>query len=122
MAAMRRRVAPVSLPALDVAAVRASCDQRVPPHAIHQVRVEAIIDARAITIVERRAPWRADYVPEWTTSPVARLRYSTSRGEWTLFWRDRNHRFHRYPYLDPTRDVVRLLDEVDRDPTAIFWG
>lgn len=42
--------------------------------------------------------------------------------EWTLYWPDRNSRFHRYDLAQPTTDVVALLDEVDRDPTSIFWG
>jgi hypothetical protein len=38
------------------------------------------------------------------------------------YWRDRNLRFHRYDQLDPSPRVQDLLNELDRDPTAIFWG
>lgn len=110
------------LPGLDVAAIRHYCEQRVPPHALHQVRVEAQVDARAVTIVERRAPWREDYGPEWTTLGIARLRYVAKTGLWTLYWRDRNQRWHRYDLVAPSSDVLTLLDEVDRDRTGIFWG
>jgi Protein of unknown function (DUF3024) len=112
------------MPALDVAAILAYTDQRVPPHAIHQVRVEAIVGRGAVTIVERRAPWRPEFGAEWTIAPVARLRYTVKHPHWTLYWRDRNHRWHRYPYpyLDPTADVMMLLDEIEQDPTGIFWG
>ena len=41
------------LPGLDVAAVRAYCEQIVPPHALHEVRVETIVTRGAVTIVER---------------------------------------------------------------------
>ena len=109
-------------PPLDIAAVTAYCEQRVPPHALHQVRMQAIVERHALTLVERRAPWRPESGPEWTTSPVARLRWSVSRRDWTLYWRDRNHRFHRYPDTDPTADSATLLDEIDRDSTGIFWG
>ena len=61
-------------PPVDVAAIRSFCEQRVPPHAFDQVRVEAIVEGNAVTIAERRAP------------------------------------------------LTGLLDEVDRDPTDIFWG
>ena len=37
-------------------------------------------------------------------------------------WRDRNLRFHLYDQLEPSPDIGDLLDEIDRDPTAIFWG
>ncbi|WP_210776907.1 DUF3024 domain-containing protein [Micromonospora sp. U56] len=59
---------------------------------------------------------------EWTRLPVARLRYTKSTGTWTLYYRDRNLRFHRYDLAPPTSNMADLLDELDRDPTAIFWG
>jgi hypothetical protein len=39
----------------------------------------------------------------------------------TLYWADRNSRWHRYHDIDPgTAD--QLLDEINEDPTSIFWG
>jgi hypothetical protein len=110
------------LPGLDVAAIRHYCEQRVPPHAINQVRIEAVVDDRAVTIVERRPPWREDHGPEWTSRGIARLRYTKKRGEWALYWSDRNADWHRYDRVDPSADITVLLDEIDRDPTCIFWG
>jgi hypothetical protein len=110
------------LPKLDVAAIRHYCEQRIPPHALHQVRVEAVVEDRAVTIVERRAPWRPDFGPEWTTCGLARFRYTVKTRLWTLYWSDRNQLWHRYDLIGPSNDVLVLLDEVDRDPTAIFWG
>ena len=109
-------------PPIDVAAIRSYCEQRVPPHALHQVRVEAIVDGNTVTIAERRAPWRPDFGPEWTTGPVARLRYVHKHGHWTLLWRDSNQRWHHYDFVEPTPDVTLLLDEIEKDPTCIFWG
>jgi hypothetical protein len=109
-------------PPLDIAAVVAYCEQRVPPHALHQVRMQAVVERHAVTLVERRAPWRPDFGPEWTTSPVARVRWSVSRREWTLFCHDRNQRWHRYPHTQPSSEIATLLSEIDRDPTGIFWG
>jgi hypothetical protein len=31
-------------------------------------------------------------------------------------------RFHAYDLVSPTANIEELLAEVDRDPTAIFWG
>jgi len=94
----------------------------VPEHARHQVRVECQIAPGHLTIVERRAPWREDLGPEWTSFPIARLRYTITERSWTLFWRDRNLRFHIYDLLAPLNRVEDLLNELDRDPTCIFWG
>jgi hypothetical protein len=110
------------LPDLDIARVERWCAARVPDHARHQVRVECQIAPRHLTIVERRIPWRADLGPEWTSFPIARLRYSAADQTWTLYWRDRNLRFHIYNQLAPSNQVEDLLTELDRDPTCIFWG
>jgi hypothetical protein len=112
----------MSPPELDVARVRRWCTARVPEHARHQVRVECEIGPRHLTILERRAPWREDSGPDWTSLPIARLRYTAADQSWTLYWRDRNLRFHRYDQLAPSQQVEDLLTELDRDPTCIFWG
>jgi hypothetical protein len=112
----------VALPELDVAQVRRWCVARVPEHARHQVRVECQAAPRHLTIVERRAPWRQEGGPEWTTVPVARLRYTVADKSWTLYWRDRNLRFHLYDLVAPSHRVEDLLTEIERDPTSIFWG
>jgi hypothetical protein len=84
--------------------------------------VEAVVSRGAVTIVERRPPWRPDDGPEWTSFGIARLRYNGQRGEWTLYWRDSNACWHRYDRIDPSSDLTMLLAEIESDPTAIFWG
>ncbi len=111
-----------SLPELDVARVRRWCDQRVPEHVRDQVRVECEVGPRHLTIVERRPHWNANADSEWTRFPIARLRYTMADKSWTLYWRDRNLRFHIYDLVAPSARVDDLLEEIERDPTAIFWG
>ena len=41
---------------------------------------------------------------------------------WSLWWSDRNGRWHPYDDLDATADIDVLIREIDEDPTAIFWG
>lgn len=98
------------------------CERRVPARARHQVRLEAVTDGNTITIVERRAPWRPEYGPEWTSRGMVRFRYEPRLGAWSLFWTDRHGRWHRYDFAEPSLDVGVLLAEVERDPTSIFWG
>jgi hypothetical protein len=98
------------------------CHGRVPEHVRSEVRVEVDVADRHLTIVECRAPWRADFGPGWTRSPIARLRYTKATRLWSLYWRDRNQRFHEYDRAPATESVEELLAEVDRDPTAIFSG
>jgi len=84
--------------------------------------MEAVVRGTSVTIVESRPPWQADLGPDWTRFPIARLRYDPTVGRWTLYWRDRNLRWHRYDRIDPAPHVDPLLAEIDADPTAIFWG
>ncbi len=107
---------------LDVARVLRWCAARVPERARHQVYVECQRAARHLTIVERRAPWSKDIGPEWTTLPIARLRYDRSTQTWTLLFRDRNTRFHTYDPRPSSAQIDVLLTEIEADPTGIFWG
>lgn len=110
----------MALPADDVARVLKWCIARVPEDVRDRVRVECEVADRHLTIVERHPPLPAIGVTGWTRSPVARLRYAGHR--WSLLWRDRDERFHRYTWHEPTTDVALLLAEIDRDPTALFRG
>lgn len=112
----------MGLPDLDIARVQRWCAARVPEHARHQVRVESDVEPRQLTIIERRAPWREDHGPEWTSLPIARLRNTASSRTWTLYRRDRNLSFHTYDQLPSSTRIEDLLAEIDRDPTRIFWG
>ena len=97
-------------------------DRRVSEHARDQVRLEVDVTDRTVTILECRPPWRPEYGPGWSRFPIARLRYTKSHNRWSLYWRDRNLKFHEYDLADPTPDIRELLHEIDRDPTSIFWG
>ena len=111
-----------ALPELDVARVRRWCAQRVPAHLHNEIRVECDVGSRHLTIVECRPPWRKDLGEEWTRFPIARLRYTKATKLWSLYWRDRHLRFHVYDRLAPSARIEDLLQEIDRDQTAIFWG
>src|SRR6478752_1490520 len=111
----------MALPELDVARVQRWCAARVPEHARHQVRVECEVAPRHLTIVERRAPWREDFGPEWTAFPIARLRYTAADKSWTLYWHDRNLRFHLYEPIAPSHRVEDPRHQTAHLP-PLRWG
>jgi hypothetical protein len=39
-----------------------------------------------------------------------------------LYYADRNDRFQLYRECGPSVDIADLLEEIDDDPTCIFWG
>jgi hypothetical protein len=84
--------------------------------------LEVAVRGNAITMVERRRPWRRDFGPEWSSQKIAQLRYDSAKRRWSLYWRDSNDRWHLYSEIKPSRDLAPLLAEVDADPAGIFWG
>lgn len=108
------------VPELDLARIRAYCAQRVPAAYLSEVRVEATVRGRSVTLFECRPPW--DGSPsDWSRVPVAQLRFDRDAGQWTLHWSDRNSRWHLYDDIVPGT-VTELLAEIERDPVSIFWG
>ena len=71
---------------------------------------------RMPTALARGLRPRLDSIPD---RPAA-LHQST--GLWTLYWRDRNLKYHRYDPLDPSPRVEDLLDYLDQRANPIFWG
>ena len=109
------------IPELDLARVRRFCHDRIPEHVRDQVRLEADVRGRSITILECRPIW-SDPSAERTRMKTAQFRYNDSARSWTLYWTDRNQRWHRYSDLDPSDNISALLSEIDEDPTCIFFG
>ncbi|MGH2512589.1 MAG: DUF3024 domain-containing protein [Candidatus Limnocylindrales bacterium] len=113
---------PPVLSDLDLAKIRRYIAVRVPDHMAGQIRLELTVRGKSVTIVERRPPWRADVGPEWSSLAVAEFRFDPTGARWTLHWRDHNARWHRYDWIEPSPTIEPLLAELERDPTAIFWG
>lgn len=98
------------------------CAQKVPPHALHQVRVEYEVRGNAVTIFERRAPWREDYGPEWTKLKVAQIATTPESKTWSMWWADRNGRWLSYRDFTPSPNTKDCLFQLDNDHTGAFWG
>ncbi len=75
------------------------------------------IRGSSVTLYEEQPSW--DGRGDWSKLGIAQFRYED--GEWTLYCADRNSRWHPYFDADSSHDIQDLLDEVDDDPTGIFW-
>lgn len=93
---------------------------RVPKHAQNKVRIGYIAKGMIITLFEQRPYFKNKAI--WTKSDIARVRYSKTDGTWTLYYRDRNGKWHVYDPLPPTPDIGAVLQVIKADPTGIFWG
>lgn len=96
------------------------CQLRVPQSARDQYRLEFRVRGNTVTLYECHAPWRPDQ--QWTRMPSAQFRFDLGRLTWTLYWADRNCRWHLYDDVAPSTDLAELLAKVNADPTGIFFG
>ncbi len=115
-----RAVATTPLPDLDIEKVQRACRRRVPEQLKDEIRLEVTVKGKRVSIHEQRPVWRG--APgDWTSMPIAQLRYE---GEelWTLYFGDRRGKWTRYFELEPRQPIDVIINEVDTDPTGIFWG
>jgi len=56
------------------------------------------------------------------TEKLPNFGMTTRIKKWYLYWMDRNSRWHEYLGIEPSSNLDRLLEEVEEDPTGIFWG
>ena len=110
----------MTLPETDLHRIRPWARGRVPERLWSEVKVEADVADRYVDIVEVRPPWNG--VGEHTRFPIARLSYTMSTGQWAIYWRDRNLKFHEYKRKRPTKNVQELLDYIETSGDPIFWG
>lgn len=96
------------------------CQRKVPVPVREKVRLFHQWRGSKVTLVEQRPHWKDPAV--WGDSPVAQFRFNSDHGDWSLYWRDRNQRWHPYEDHAGSKNIKRLLAEVDEDPTGIFWG
>jgi hypothetical protein len=90
--------------------IRRWCQQRIPASLEDEIQVEHRVRGRTVTIVERRPPWSPALGSEWTTMPIAQLRYAPpppAGGRWRLYWADRNHRWHLMDDVAPAATPAR---------------
>ncbi len=107
------------LPDLDVEKVRRFCDERVPEHVKDKVRLEMTVKVKRVSIHERRPPFMG--TGDWTSSPIAQIRYEGD-GTWTLYFGDRYGGWTMYFDLGPKQRIDVIIEELDTDPTCVFWG
>jgi hypothetical protein len=98
----------------------AFCDSRVPPAVRNKVRVGFRIKGSEVVLFEERPDFHDAH--KWREMVVAKFRHVGTQRQWRLYCQHRDLRWHEYKALPAAGSFDRLLDEVDADPTGIFWG
>lgn len=96
------------------------CDKRVPAHVRDKLQIKFHFKGNSVFLYEERPKW--DDPSEKTQLEVAQFRYVQKDNKWSLYWRDRNLKWHLYKEVKASASFDPLLKEVDQDPTGIFWG
>ncbi len=96
------------------------CENMVPAHAQHQVMSKYEFDKNTIILIESRVKWNDESV--WIDIPIAKIKYEMKSMTWELYCVLSNEKWMRYDGLEPQKDLQKCIDEIEADPTCIFWG
>ncbi len=110
----------MTMPETDLKRIDRWCRERVPEALWDEVKIIYQTGPGYITIFETRPDWQGG--PDWIDFPIARLRYSSATGQWVIYWRDRNLKFHLYDRKRPTKNIQDLLDYIGSHQDPIFFG
>jgi DUF3024 family protein len=96
------------------------CRKRSPREFHDQLRLEYRVARHEVLLFEVRPAYREP--SRSVESPVAKLRFTRTAGEWRLFWQRASLKWQSYEPLPSSRDLAALVEEVDRDPLGCFFG
>jgi hypothetical protein len=98
----------------------AFCERRVALYIHDKANLEYDVRGNRVTLIESR-PFFID-PGMMNRIKVAQFEYSPEAPHWTLYWYDMKNRRQPYP-TGRNRDTLdKLILEVEKDPTGIFWG
>ena len=96
------------------------CRRRSPAEFRDELRLEYKIQGHDVVIFE----WRQQYGDQtgFYDTPVAKIKFVRTKNEWRLYWMRADLKWHGYEMLPSSRDLAELVNEIDEDPFAAFFG
>ena len=94
--------------------------RRPSPHVRADVDLTFRIDRQSVEIFEIRPNWRDR--SKLQEHSIAKATYNKSKGNWKVFWRRADLKWHGY---QPSAEVARIedfLDVVEKDEHGCFFG
>ncbi len=96
------------------------CEQKIPSNLREQIKIHYKVRGNSVTLFESRPYWHDP--SKWSELKVAQFRFDPKDNTWTLYYADRNDKWHIYIDAPSSGKLDDLLEEVEEDPTGIFWG
>lgn len=96
------------------------CNKRIPAELKDQIKLEFDIRGNYVTLFERRRYFKDP--KQWTKGKIAQFRYDSNDNKWILYWWRHTGKWYKYKDINARNDLQDLVEEVDKDPTGIFWG
>ena len=96
------------------------CENRIPPHIKNEIKLLFKIRGNDVNIIESRPHWQDSSI--WTEMPIAKIRYLPKTMLWQLHWIRANGKWQKHPELEPCKDLMKVITEIDKDPLHVFWG
>jgi len=96
------------------------CNERIPKEIKNQIKLDFSIRGNHVTLFEKRRYFKDP--SQWTKCKIAQFRYDSDGSKWSLYWWRHTGKWYKYLDIDAKNNLQDLLDEVDKDPTGIFWG
>jgi Protein of unknown function (DUF3024) len=96
------------------------CKRRSPNHLRNQLRAVYVVEEHEVTVYEERP--NRNNPREWTSSGIAKFKYSRKQNVWKLYWMGQNLKWYPYGPLPESQRIDRLVTEVDKDPDGAFFG
>ncbi len=96
------------------------CKKRSPSHLRDKIRTEYKVEGQSVILFEVRPKWNDPKI--FHKMPFAKITYVRSKNLWKLYWRRADLKFHPYNPKESAPQLSELLDEIDDDPYACFFG
>ena len=96
------------------------CENKIPKEIQDKLKLKFSFRGNSITLFESRPSYRDPEV--WLDLKVAQMRLDNKTMKYSLYCCDRNDKWIHYDFIEPTKELEDLLDEIENDSTGIFWG
>jgi len=97
----------------------AYCDD-VPDHVRPKLQYSFTITGNSVELFEDRPAYNDP--SEWIHRPIAKFKYVQKTALWQLYCMFSDLKWHLYEPFPTAGRFELLFEEMERDPTCIFWG